>query len=80
MKPINVELTMGHNIGVSASYYKPQEHEVLEDYLTTTDQSLSNESILCHLMLCYHHARSEKCETINTMTLVSGEPIIRYSH
>jgi hypothetical protein len=33
MKPINVELTMGHNIGVSASYYKPTEKEVLEDYL-----------------------------------------------
>jgi hypothetical protein len=23
---------MGHNIGVSASYYKPKEKEVLEDY------------------------------------------------
>ena len=33
MKPINVEITMGHNIGVSASYYKPTEKEVLEDYL-----------------------------------------------
>jgi integrase len=33
MKPINVELTMGHNIGVSASYYRPTEKEVLEDYL-----------------------------------------------
>jgi hypothetical protein len=37
MKPINVELTMGHSIGVSASYYKPREHEVLEDYLKATD-------------------------------------------
>jgi hypothetical protein len=37
MKPINVELTMGHNIGISASYYKPREHEVLEDYLKATD-------------------------------------------
>ena len=37
MKPINVELTMGHDIGVSASYYKPREHEVLEDYLKATD-------------------------------------------
>jgi hypothetical protein len=36
-KPINVELTMGHNIGVSASYYKPTEHEVFEDYLKATD-------------------------------------------
>jgi integrase len=33
MKPINVELTMGHNIGVSGSYYKPREAEILEDYL-----------------------------------------------
>jgi hypothetical protein len=33
MKPINVEITMGHNIGISQSYYKPTEHDVLEDYL-----------------------------------------------
>ncbi len=33
MKPINVEITMGHDIGVSSSYYKPTESEVLEDYL-----------------------------------------------
>jgi integrase len=33
MKPINVEITMGHDIGVSASYYKPTEKEVLDDYL-----------------------------------------------
>jgi len=33
MKPINVEITMGHDIGVSASYYKPTEREVMEDYL-----------------------------------------------
>jgi hypothetical protein len=37
MKPINVEITMGHDIGVSASYYKPTEREVLEDYLKAVD-------------------------------------------
>lgn len=37
MKPINVEITMGHNIGVSASYYKPTENQVLEDYLKAVD-------------------------------------------
>jgi len=39
MKPINVEITMGHNIGlgISASYYKPTEREVLEDYLKAVD-------------------------------------------
>jgi hypothetical protein len=33
MKPINVELTMGHALGLSESYYKPTEKEVLDDYL-----------------------------------------------
>jgi hypothetical protein len=33
MKSINVEITMGHDIGISASYYKPTERDVLEDYL-----------------------------------------------
>jgi integrase len=37
MRPINVEITMGHDIGISASYYKPTEHEVLDDYLKAID-------------------------------------------
>lgn len=37
MKPINVEITMGHNIGLSSSYYKPTEKELLEDYLKALD-------------------------------------------
>lgn len=37
MKPINVELSMGHNIGISASYYRPTEQEVLQDYLKAVD-------------------------------------------
>lgn len=33
MRPLNVEITLGHDIGLSGSYYKPTEKEVLEDYL-----------------------------------------------
>lgn len=44
MKPINVEITMGHNIGVSASYYKPTEREVLEDYMKAVDLLTINDS------------------------------------
>ena len=33
MKSINVEICMGHNIGVSKSYYKPSEKEILYDYI-----------------------------------------------
>jgi integrase len=36
MKSINIEILMGHNIGVSKSYYKPSEQEVLQDYLKAT--------------------------------------------
>ncbi len=33
MRPINVETLMGHSTGVSDSYYRPTERELLEDYL-----------------------------------------------
>jgi integrase len=33
MKSINVEILMGHTIGVSDCYYKPSEKEILSDYL-----------------------------------------------
>jgi hypothetical protein len=37
MKSINIEMLMGHNIGVSGRYYRPTESEVLEDYLKAVD-------------------------------------------
>ncbi len=33
MRPANVETLMGHDIGVSESYWRPTEQEVLQDYL-----------------------------------------------
>lgn len=33
MRPINVETLMGHSIGISDSYYRPIEKELLEDYI-----------------------------------------------
>src|SRR5215831_18381954 len=40
--PINVEITMDHNIGVSASYYRPLEKDVLQDYLKAVDELTSD--------------------------------------
>ena len=37
MRPSNVEITMGHDIGISKSYYKPTEGEILEDYLKAVE-------------------------------------------
>ena len=33
MRSINVETLMGHSIGISDSYYRPTEDELLDDYL-----------------------------------------------
>jgi hypothetical protein len=33
MKPANVEVTMGHDLKTSESYWKPTEREILDDYL-----------------------------------------------
>jgi hypothetical protein len=33
MKPANVEVLMGHSIGISDSYYRPSDKDILDDYL-----------------------------------------------
>jgi hypothetical protein len=33
MKSLNVEILMGHDIGLADSYYKPSEQELLADYI-----------------------------------------------
>lgn len=43
MKPINVETLMGHSTGISDSYYRPTENDLLEDYLKVVDQLAINE-------------------------------------
>ncbi len=36
---------MGHNIGISKSYYKPAEKDVLEDYLKAVDLLTINKNV-----------------------------------
>jgi len=37
MKPINVEKLLSHSIGISNSYYRPTDTELLDDYLKVSD-------------------------------------------
>ena len=37
MRPANVELLSGRDIGVSGSYYKPTENELISDYMLAVD-------------------------------------------
>lgn len=43
MKPINVEILMGHSVGLSDSYYKATELELLNDYLKAVNHLTINE-------------------------------------
>jgi len=43
MMPINIEILMGHSVGISDSYYRATESEVLEDYLKAIDLLTINE-------------------------------------
>ncbi|MGH9974497.1 MAG: tyrosine-type recombinase/integrase, partial [Nitrososphaeraceae archaeon] len=44
MKPINVETLMGHSIGISDSYYRPTESDLLDDFLKVVNQLMINET------------------------------------
>ena len=46
MRSINIELLLGHNIGVSSSYYKPKEQEVLNDFLKADGLIINEENKL----------------------------------
>ena len=51
MRSINIETLMGHSIGISDSYYRPTENELLDDYLkaipflTITDEHRLQEQV-----------------------------------
>ena len=43
MKPANIELLLGHKLGISSSYYKPNiERDILPDYLQVVDDLTIN--------------------------------------
>jgi uncharacterized small protein (DUF1192 family) len=44
MKSINIEVLMGHSIGISDSYYRIPEKDLLEDYLKAIDLLTISES------------------------------------
>ena len=46
MKPINIEKLMNHYTGISDSYYRATEQELLEDYLKAVDMlSIDNDKL-----------------------------------
>src|SRR5919109_3817780 len=46
MKPINIEKLMNHSTGISDSYYRATENELLEDYLKAVEMLTINDDKL----------------------------------
>jgi hypothetical protein len=43
MKPLNIETLLSHSTGISDSYYRPTENDLLQDYLSVTNSlSITN--------------------------------------
>lgn len=51
MMPINIEILMGHSVGISDSYYRATESELLNDYLKAIDLLTINEEYRLKLKL-----------------------------
>ena len=37
MKPINIEILLSHSVGISSSYYRPTEADLLQDFLKVSE-------------------------------------------
>ena len=65
MKPINVEITIGHSIGVSKSYYRPKESDILEDYVQAIDLlTIGNDRIVLKKQVAELQQKSKDNEYI----------------
>jgi integrase len=65
MKSLNIELLMGHDIGISKPYYKPTEQELLKDYLNAVDQlTIIDDSQKVHKTIAELQKRSSDNEYI----------------
>jgi integrase len=61
MKPINIEKLLSHSIGISNSYYRPTENELLEDYLKVMGLlSIDKESSLQRKLNDYDNKHTEE--------------------
>ena len=66
MKPINIEKLMGHSIGISGSYYRATENELLEDYLKAIDSlTLNDSNVLKKQAVQSEKKRSQAMDELN---------------
>lgn len=63
---LHIEMLMNHSIGISDSYMKPTEENLLDDYLNAVDSLTINSEYLCRLcqaMYDWNTSRNQLWET-----------------
>ena len=61
MKPINIEKLMNHSTGISDSYYRATEQELLEDYLKAVDMlSINHDKVTLQKQVAEMTAKSKE--------------------
>jgi hypothetical protein len=77
MRPANVEILMGHDIGVSESYWRPTEKEVLEDYLKAAPLlSVNQDNLALRKQVQELNEKSKDTDYIINAKLVEKDEII----
>jgi hypothetical protein len=61
MMPGNIELLMGHNVGISQSYYKHPEAQLLDNYLLVVNDLTIEKSFRLKQQLLSYKKKEMKC-------------------
>jgi hypothetical protein len=78
MKPINVEVLMSHSTGVSDSYYRPLEKELLEDYLKAVDLlTINSDKLILQKQVTELKEKSKDSEYIIKAKLLEKDDQLR---
>jgi integrase len=68
MKPIDVETLMGHSTGISDSYYRPTEHDLMQSYLAIAPQlSVSEIEEVKRTVAVQEHKNSDKIQRLEAL-------------
>ncbi|MDN5847265.1 MAG: hypothetical protein L0H53_13445 [Candidatus Nitrosocosmicus sp.] len=78
MRPIHIEILLSHSIGISNSYYRPTENDILDDYLKVMDNLLLDAEKKLQFEL--NHSKQDGKSIVNALNskLNEKEEIITY--
>jgi hypothetical protein len=76
MKPINIEILLSHSVGISSSYYRPTENDLLNNYLKVVDYlSIDRKNKLKQELNSYKEKNNEESHSIKIKLQEKDEQI-----